>query len=156
MLPWKGILIHHSLTEDSGTVSWDAIRRFHMDPNGPAQYRMRDIGYHAGIELIDGKYEVLFGRPLDWIGAHCPDVNRTHLGFLFVGNYDVITPTREMLRTACSRVIRPWMKAFDIKPSEIQAHREYAPKTCPGKLFDMGILKMILASLPPADFEPGS
>lgn len=35
-----GFLIHHSGTRDSGTVSWSAIRSFHLYDRGWA-----DIGY---------------------------------------------------------------------------------------------------------------
>ena len=45
--PWTHIMIHHSATEDSQTLSWQAIRRFHMtDP----EHLWADIGYHAGVE----------------------------------------------------------------------------------------------------------
>lgn len=150
-LPWKGIVIHHSLTKDGETVSWDAIRRYHTDLNGPPQYRMRDIGYHAGVELVDGAYECLFGRPLDWFGAHTIGANRQYLGFLFVGNFDHATPSDEMLRVACERVIRPWMKAFSFDAGEIRPHRDFADKTCPGRFFDMSRLREILGGLREAD-----
>lgn len=150
-LAWRGIVIHHSLTDDGGTVSWDAIRRFHTDPNGPPQYRMREIGYHAGIEMIGGAYECLFGRPLDWYGAHTVGLNQTHLGFLFVGNFDKAAPEDEMLRMACERVLRPWMKAFDIQPHQVVPHRDFAQKSCPGRMFDMGRLMAALSQLPDAD-----
>lgn len=151
MLPWKGIVIHHSLTADSGTVSWAAIRRHHTDPNGPPAYRMREIGYHAGIERVGDSFEVLLGRPLDWYGAHTVGLNKTHLGLLFVGNFDLAPPPVEMLRVACERVIRPWCKAFGILEGAIVPHRSYAPKTCPGSQFDMKVLLGILASLEEAD-----
>lgn len=150
-LPWKGIVIHHSLTKDGDTVSWDAIRRYHTDPAGPPQYRMREIGYHAGVEMIGGAYEVLFGRPLDWFGAHTVGRNRTHLGFLFVGNFDVRPPEDEMLQVACERALRPWMKAFGIGLSQIKPHSEFAPKTCPGRFFDMDHLFGVLRGLREAD-----
>lgn len=152
-LPWKGIIVHHSLTADSRTVSWDAIGRYHTDPNGPSYYRMRAIGYHAGVEMIGDSYEALFGRPLDWYGAHAHGVNGTHLGVLFVGNFDLEPPPDEMLRVGCERIIRPWMKAFSIPIEKVEPHRKYAPKSCPGVFFAMDRLREILAGLPPADFS---
>ena len=152
-LPWAGIVIHHSLTADSGTVSWAAIRRHHTDPNGPPQYRMRDVGYHAGCELVGESYEVFFGRPLNWHGAHTKGpTNRTHLGFLFVGDYDLAPPPEEMLMVAAERVLLPWMQAFDIPLRHIEPHRDYADKTCPGRKFDMLHLRAIIREIPHGDF----
>lgn len=150
MLPWKGIIVHHSLTRDGQTVSWDAIRKYHRDPAGP--YKMRDIGYHAGVELVGLRYEVFAGRPLDWTGGHTSGKNSTHLGLVLVGNFDELPPPADQLRVACEYVIRPWMKAFGIPREKVEAHRDYAPKSCPGAMFDMGRLFAVLNSLPEADF----
>ena len=137
------IIIHHSATKDSGTLSWAAIRRYHTHNNG-----WLDIGYHAGIELINYEYECLYGRPDTMDGAHTAGANHESLGFCFVGNYDQIAPTPEMLAAAARRVIAPWVKAFGISLDNIKPHRDFSQKTCPGKLFDMGdLLSMVEAAL---------
>lgn len=146
MMDWRGIIIHHSLTKDSGTASWGAIRRFHKEVRG-----WRDIGYHAGIERIRDSYEVLIGRPLDYDGGHTRGLNDTHLGLCFVGNYDEVEPNPEMYYMAAKNIIRPWMKLFDIPLDKIEPHGDYAKKTCPGMLFNMDQLKTIIKTLPESD-----
>jgi len=146
-LPWKGICIHHSLTKDSQTVSWSAITRYHVKTLG-----WRWNGYHAGVELVGEKYEVLLGRPIDWVGSHAPPVNRTHLGVCFVGNYDLVEPPFEMLAVACERIIRPWMSTFGIPRENIEFHRDYSTKTCPGTKFKRKMLLDALDAIPAADY----
>ena len=144
---WTHIMIHHSATEDGATFSWSAIRRFHMtDPD----HRWNDIGYHAGVELVGKDYEALFGRPMDRIGAHCPqgEMNRKALGICIVGNYDAAAPPKAALEVLRDRLLRPLMRTYGIQPQNVVFHRDYNPaKTCPGTAFTKEILRPYVPGL---------
>jgi len=136
MIRWTHIVLHHSLTPDSQTVSWNAIRRFHM--TDPA-YLFTDIGYHFGVELIGDYYEVLVGRDLDQVGAHCKEqgMNKKAIAICAIGNYDIISPP-PLLWARALRLTHSLQTEFGIPTSQVIGHRETgAPKTCPGKLWDM-------------------
>jgi hypothetical protein len=135
------ITIHHSLTEDSRTVSWGAIRRFQTtDP----KYLFDDIGYHAGCENINGDYEILIGRMPNIQGAHVKHFNKDNFGFVFVGNYDKIEPPEEMLKKGVKFL--GWLtEVFNIPIDNIFRHSDFDPnKTCPGKLFDIVKLRRMI------------
>ncbi len=150
------IVLHHSLTKDSATVSWGAIRRFHTDPDGP--YKMRDIGYHLGIELARDHHEILFGRMPDRVGAHCRDanMNRIGIGICLVGNFDVTEPSQAAM-DQLDRVVRFLMRTYNIPAVNVIGHREAGIlvgkdwrkgefKTCPGKLFPLEEFRESLAA----------
>lgn len=124
----SGIVIHHSLTKDGKTVDWDGIKRYHMQEKGWA-----DIGYHAGVERINGVLTALTGRPLDMIGAHCLGHNDC-LGICIVGNFDLAPPDDETLRYAAA-LVSGYLRMFDLEIDSIHRHHEYAPKSCPGTQF---------------------
>lgn len=134
----KAIVIHHSATADGDSLSWGILRR-----NAIELFGQDDISYHAGCELVRGQFECLYGRPEQYVGAHEPKVNRTSLGFCFVGNYDVVEPPIEMLEVAAFRVLVPWIRAFRLQVDDIHPHREYTEKTCPGRMFSMDLLRGI-------------
>ena len=134
------LIIHCSATADSGTVSWSAIRRWHMGQHPQSPYRglpWSDIGYHFGIEYLGGEVEVLLGLLPDRPGAHCRGHNDTTLGLCVVGDYDLYPPSAmiwqraiELARWICGR----WEIAF----SQVRGHREFTKaKSCPGLKFDM-------------------
>ena len=139
MNPTK-IIIHHSATADSGTASWSAIHKYHMNVKG-----WSDIGYHAGIEEIDGRLVCLFGRPDRIPGAHTRGENRSSLGFCFVGDYDTEPPTASRLRVASRRVLAPWLLRYGLGVNALVPHSQYAHKTCPGRQFPMDRLRQICA-----------
>ena len=122
------IIIHHSLTKDGRTVSWSAIRKYHMDK------KYRDIGYHFGIEKVNDYYEILFGRMVGEEGAHCRQLgmNRRSIGICCVGNYDKYSVPQEQWDLAlklCSWLI----DMYNIPFSHVLGHRDFATyKSCPG------------------------
>ena len=138
------ILIHHSLTADSGTVSWGAIRKFHM--TNPA-YMMRDIGYHWGLELIGDHYECLAGRMMNEVGAHCKEegMNRVSLGICLVGNFDIAPPPKAQWDLAV-RLTASLCGLLHIPTAMIFPHSRFSPKTCPGTKFDMDLFKLAVSN----------
>ncbi len=131
MKQWDKIIIHHSLTRDSETVSWGAIRRYHMIELG-----WLDIGYHWGIERVGDYYEILKGRSMDWNGAHTWGQNRTSIGICCVGNFDEEIPSRALI-AKLDNLLAWLVSLYGISYSCIFGHRNFSPKTCPGKLFTM-------------------
>lgn len=138
------IMVHHSLTADSGTVSWPAIRRYHINI-----MRMKDIGYHYGIEFIkdslgNGYYEVLAGRPEDLNGAACPqgNMNQEALHICVIGNFDDVSPSDDLYLNIANRLIKPLIRRYNIPINNVVAHRDYNPaKSCPGMKFSMNKLR---------------
>lgn len=130
------IMLHHSLTKDSGTASWSAIREWHTGQHPDSPHKWIDIGYHFGIELINNSYEILMGRPMLTPGAHTKGMNRNSIGICFVGNFDKHpVPAGQWEKGLV--LARSLMEVFNIPAENIRGHREYANKTCPGKLFDL-------------------
>lgn len=149
------VVIHHSLTKDSGTVSWGAIRDWHTGVHPRSPYKWTDIGYHFGIERAGGTngaggwYEILFGRLPHESGAHAKELGLNHksLGVCLVGNFDLAPPPVDQWRKAV-RFVRWLCGQFRTPVGHVLGHREVGLragfdwrqgqyKTCPGKLFDM-------------------
>ncbi len=127
----KIVIIHHSATRDSGTVSWGAIRRYHTETLG-----WDAIGYSYGLELIGNHYEILVGRMMNEPGAHTKGHNHNSLGICFIGNYDKDEVPPEMWDLGI-RFISSLCQIVNINPVHIYGHREFADyKSCPGKRFN--------------------
>jgi len=127
------IILHHSLTKDSGTVSWNAIRRYHVHRLG-----WDYIGYHWGVELVGDRYEILMGRLPNISGAHCRGMNRRSWGVCLVGNFNKAPPDPTQLILALN-LVRSLMEIGGIPKERVKMHRDYASyKTCPGVLFPFG------------------
>lgn len=142
----KRIILHHSLTKDGATVSWQAIRKYHTDPNG--EYKFKDIGYHFGIELVNAEYEILIGRQLDQQGAHTKGANEDSIGICVVGNFDV-GEVPEAAYQKLLALVRSLMVVLMIPIIAVRCHRDFATKTCPGAKFPLQRLLKDLAGRTP-------
>ena len=126
------IIIHHSLTKDSETVSWGAIKRYHVETLG-----WSDIGYHYGVERVGDVFKVFSGRDENVTGAHTVGMNSKSIGICCVGNYDLISPPYWML-AELQVLVKKLMKKYTILVENVRGHHDYAAyKSCPGNLFDM-------------------
>ncbi|MGH7730127.1 MAG: N-acetylmuramoyl-L-alanine amidase [Candidatus Eiseniibacteriota bacterium] len=139
MLPRTHIMLHHSLTRDNQTVSWGAIRRYHVEERG-----FRAIGYHYGVELVGDHYEVILGRSELDPAAACPQeqMNARALHICCVGNFDEAPPPAPMLEAVVGLVILPAMVEYGIPPERLIGHRDINPaKSCPGTRFDLEVVR---------------
>ena len=141
MLPRTHIMLHHSLTRDGKTVSWGAIRRHHVETRG-----LGAIGYHYGLELVGGHYEVLMGRSELDPAVACPEneMNARALHVCCIGNFDEVPPDRAMLEVLVGLVILPAMVEYGLPPERIIGHSDADPtRTCPGSQFDLDIVRLM-------------
>ena len=161
------ILLHHSTTADSRTLSWQAMRAYHMSWRcegvaiNPAHVRQLigqgaplvrpwdDIGYHFGIERVGDHFEALIGRVPNQIGAHCPEygMNRRSIGICLIGDFDSAAPPPEQW-TLAVRLVGALTEVLRIPVARVFGHREVAPgKSCPGRLFDLQAFRLELSNL---------
>jgi len=140
----RWIVIHHSLSkDDSQTRNWDAIRKYHLSKG------WRDVGYHFGIEYVEGKLKVLEGRAVGDRGAHAIGFNRSSIGICLVGNFDNVSPSQDQF-SALASLCRGLQRDFDIDRDQVIGHRETydkrnvaREKSCPGELFDMDKFRLM-------------
>jgi hypothetical protein len=150
------IVIHHAAEFDAPTLQWAGIRLFHKSwaVDGiivtQQEYGRRlgahegkkfkppwiDIGYHAGIELLEHGYEILMGRPWDAQGAHCLKHNTRALGLCFVGDFNLRTPSTAELETGAV-IVAYWMRTTGIPLGKIYRHDTLNETDCPGRLFNL-------------------
>ena len=134
MYPNK-IIIHHSLTKDSKTVSWNAIRKYHKDLGWD------DIGYHFGVELVGDNYEILLGRLMTEVGAHTKGQNKSSIGICLVGNFDDTSPPKQQWDLA-AKLVASLCEILYITSRSVYGHRKFASyKSCPGRAFNIGKFK---------------
>lgn len=145
---WKGIVLHHSASEDGVTRDAPDIKHYHMSYR--IDYKIvnkeefnrrkaagdgvkfekpwRDVGYHF-LEEYEGKKLVLsYGRPLWMPGAHAGHAksnmfNQDYIGICVIGNFDENVPSKEQISHILA-ICRALMKKFKIKVENVIGHRE--------------------------------
>lgn len=124
-----GIVIHHSSTRDTNTLSYDAIKKFHTGHNG-----WDDIGYHFVLEKYEGDIIVCTGRGLQYRGAHTVGGN-SMIGVALVGDFDLREPSPEIL-TRLVGLLNGLLQIYPhLSKDDIYYHNEFSDKTCPGMTF---------------------
>lgn len=141
----KYILIHHSFTDDGKTVSWNAIRNYHVNV-----CKYKDISYHYGIELVDGHYEIFKGRMDHEDGAHCIGFNDKSIGICLIGNFDTTPPNEAQLKLL-KKLVNSLQEIYGIPTLNVIGHWESyelrkvpVEKSCPGLKFSMSKFREIL------------
>ncbi len=138
------IVIHHSAGYDHPVIEdWEGIRTYHKNVRG-----WRDIGYHYGVELVNGKPMIKYGRPPFENGAHAPGYNTRSLGVCMVGDFSDSPPGNESLLVLLD-LIWSLTIAFDIPADRIFGHREIMRPgytQCPGQAFPLAKIKQWIAS----------
>ncbi len=126
------IVIHHSAVDQSDLNK--AIHSF--DENHKRLHEFVNwLGYHIAYHyLIADSWEVAQTRPLNEVWFHASDfpVNKTSIGVCFIGDFDKRVPTEKQYQ-AFAKLVEELEKQYDLS---IHFHNEYAPKTCPGRMFD--------------------
>ena len=131
----KYIIIHHSaVSRTKNSEQFDAINNYHKRKGWGM------IGYHYLIEP-DGKIKT--GRLESQSGAHCIGRNYDSLGICLTGNFDIekpMTEQEESLRFMLVHSLKKYPKA------QIKYHRDFANKTCPGKLITDNWAKNLISN----------
>lgn len=136
-LPFRYIVLHHSATADGPTVSWNAIRKYHVETNG-----WSDIGYNFGVEMVGEKYQVMGGRSMKTPGSHAVGFNTSGIGICVVGNFDdAPPPTLQWLRAIelCQQINHFFGRRLEVvgHRETYKMHNKPVEKTCPGTRFDL-------------------
>ncbi len=117
------IVVHCSATEQGKDFKFKDIDRWHK-ANG-----WKGCGYHFIIDL-DGTVEN--GRPLEDVGAHCRQCNRTSVGICYIGGLKhgkAFNTLNKYQETSLINLIYGLKEKYP--NATIHGHNEFAPKACP-------------------------
>ena len=110
-------------------MSWNEIRDWHVK-----NLHYLDIGYNGCVENIEGSYEILIGRDWDINGAHTLKYNDKSLGLCLIGDFNKTVPPDAQL-AAAAKLVKMWMRLFQIPITNIKPHSAVNQTDCPGSKF---------------------
>ena len=125
MRPINKIIIHCSDTPEGRPNTVADITAWHK------QRGFRTIGYHYVIYL-DG--QIVEGRPIESVGAHCPSHNRDSIGICYIGGRtsdmkefkDTRTPEQKQSLVELITALRT-----QFPDAKVYGHRDFACRACP-------------------------
>lgn len=113
------IIIHHPAASNQTGIDY---ANYHVYTKG-----WPGIGYHIVIER-DGKIEM--GNPLNLVSYHTSGQNTNSVGIVLSGNMDIEQPTAAQMKSLDNVIT--YLRQELPQPIEVDGHRDYANKTCPG------------------------
>lgn len=119
------IIVHCTATPEGKDYTVSDIRRWHK------QQGWSDIGYHY---VVYRSGQIVGGRSIDLVGAHCQGHNANSIGVCYVGGVATDGKTPKDTRTPDQREAMVFLLKFlrDIYPqARIRGHRDFAQKACP-------------------------
>ena len=118
------IIIHCTATKDGRPVSVAEVTAWHRERG------FVTIGYHYLIGL-DG--EIMRGRPIEQVGAHCTGQNANSIGISYVGGLDADGNPKDTRTQAQKESLYRLVKELKetYPAATIHGHREFANKACP-------------------------
>lgn len=118
------IIVHCTATFAEQKVTIEILRKWHK------QRGFKDVGYHY---LIDIEGNILTGRPVEQVGAHCTDHNAHSIGVAYAGGLgDDAKPANtlsEKQKVALVQLLRELKEHYP--EASIHGHSEFANKACP-------------------------
>lgn len=118
------IIVHCTCTFSDQKVTIEILRQWHKKRG------FKDVGYHY---LIDIEGNILTGRPVEQVGAHCTDHNAHSIGVAYAGGLgDDAKPANtlsEKQKAALVQLLRELKERYP--DASIHGHSEFANKACP-------------------------
>ncbi len=120
----NAIIVHSTATPAGRKVSVQDIERWHKDRG------FRKIGYHFVVDL---EGNILKGRSVLEVGAHCAGHNSYTIGVVYVGGLSADGKRPEDTRTPAQKValLHLLQTLVAIYHCPIYGHRDFARTACP-------------------------